>query len=55
MADDRLPKGAVTIAGQEGTREAKAEMGGLCSERCDAGRRVGRLEEEDKRHEGGTD
>ena len=30
-------------------REAKAEMGGLCSERWEEGRRGGRLEEEDKR------
>ena len=30
-------------------REAKAEMGGLCIERCKEGRRGGRLEEEDRR------
>ena len=30
-------------------REAKAEMGGLCKERCEEGRRGGRLEEEDTR------
>ena len=36
-------------AGQEETREAKAEMGGLCKERCEEGRRGGRLEEEDRR------
>ena len=34
--------------GQE-TREAKAEIGGLCYERCEKGRREGRLEGEDKR------
>ena len=39
----------VTRAGQEETREAKAEMGGLCKERCEEGRRGGRLEEEDTR------
>ena len=31
------------------TREAKAEMGRLCKERCEEGRRGGRLEEEDTR------
>ena len=36
-------------AGQEETREAKAEMEGLCKERCEEGRRGGRLEEEDTR------
>ena len=36
-------------AGQEETREAKAEMGGLRKERCEEGRRGGRLEEEDRR------
>ena len=41
--------GRVTWAGQEETREANAEMGGLSSERCEEGRRGGRLEEEDKR------
>ena len=32
MADDRLPKRAAELydAGQDETREAKAEMGGLC-------------------------
>ena len=36
-------------------REAKAELGGLCKERCEEGRRGGRLEEEDMRqtHRGG--
>ena len=33
----------------EETREAKAEMRGLCQERCEEGGRGGRLEEEDKR------
>ena len=51
MADDRWPiteeSGRVTRAGQEETREA--EMGGLCKERCEEGRRGGRLEEEDTR------
>ena len=37
--------GRVTRAGQEETREAKAAMGGLCKERCEEGRRGGRLEE----------
>ena len=41
--------GRVTRAGQEETREAKAEMGGLCKERCEEGRRGGRLEEDDRR------
>ena len=45
MADDRLPK----RAGQEETRETKAEMGGLGKERCEEDRRGGRLEQEDKR------
>ena len=52
MADERLPKRAAELrdhAGQEETREAKAEMGGLCKERCEEDRRGGRLEEEDKR------
>ena len=40
MADDRLPKsGSVTSAGQEETREANAEMGGLCEEICEEDRR----------------
>ena len=30
-------------------REAKTEMGGQCKERCEEGRRGGRLEEEDRR------
>ena len=51
--DGRWPiteeSGRVTKAGQEETREAKAEMGGLCKERCEEGRRGGRLEEEDTR------
>ena len=34
---------------EEETWEAKAEMGGLCKEGCEEGRRGGRLEEEDKR------
>ena len=41
--------GRVTRAGQEETREAKTEMGGLCKERCEEDRRGGRLEEEDRR------
>ena len=41
--------GRVTWAGQEETREAKTEMGGLCKERCEEDRRGGRLEEEDRR------
>ena len=41
--------GRVMWGGQEETREAKDEMGGLCKERCEEGRRGGRLEEEDKR------
>ena len=40
--------GIVTRAGQEETREAKAEMGGLCKERCEEGRRGGGLELEKK-------
>ena len=42
---------------EQGTREANAEMGGLCKERCEEGRRGGRLEEEDRRQlkEGGKD
>ena len=51
--DGRRPiteeSGRVTRAGQEETREAKAEMEGLCKERCEEGRRGGRLEEEDTR------
>ena len=39
----------MTRAGQEETREAKTEMGGLCKERCEEDRRGGRLEEEDTR------
>ena len=38
-----------TGAGQEETREAKTEMGGLYKERCEEDRRGGRLEEEDRR------
>ena len=30
-------------------REPNGEMGGLCKERCEEGRRGGRLEEEDRR------
>ena len=41
--------GRVTWAGQEETREAKDEMGELCKERCEEGRRGRRLEEEDTR------
>ena len=36
----------VSRAGQEETREAKAEMGGLYKERCEEDRRGGRLEED---------
>ena len=39
----------VTFGGQDEPREANAEMGGLCHERCEESRRRGRLEEEDKR------
>ncbi len=51
MADDRLPKRAAESREEvhDKTREANAEMGGLCSARCEEGRRGGRLEEEDKR------
>ena len=37
MADDRLPKRAAESRKevQDKTREANAEMGGLCSERCE--------------------
>ena len=48
MADDRLPKRAAELR-EQGSREVKAEMGGLCEERCEEDRRGGRLEEEDKR------
>ena len=34
---------------QKETREAKAEMEGLCKERCEEGKRGGRLEKEDTR------
>ena len=47
--------GRVTRAGQEETREANTEMGGLCKERCEEDRRGGRLEEEDRRQEGGKE
>ena len=33
----------------EDNRKTKAEMGGLCKERCEEGRRGGRLDEDDKR------
>ena len=36
-------------AGQEETREANTEMGGLYKERCEEDRRGGRLEEEGRR------
>ena len=51
--DGRWPiteeSGRVTRAGQEETGEAKAEIGGLCKEICEEGRRGGRLKEEDTR------
>ena len=46
---DTEENGRVTRAGQEETRKANAEMVGLCKERCEEGRRGGRLEEEDRR------
>ena len=51
MADDRLPKRAAESRKevQDKTREANAEMGVLCSVRCEEGTRGRRLEEEDKR------
>ena len=39
----------MTRAEKEETREAKAEMGGLCKESCEEVRRGGSLEEEDRR------
>ena len=44
-----MERGIVTRAEQEETKEAKAEMGGLCKEKCEEDRRRGRLEEEDRR------
>ena len=51
MADDRPPKRAAELREKDRRRrrEAKAEIGGLCLERCEEGRRGGRLEEEENR------
>ena len=38
MADDGLPKRAAELREEE-TRETKAEMGGLCKDRCEEDRR----------------
>ena len=53
MADDRLRKRATQLREQgkrrRGRSSLKVEMGGLSYERCEEGRRGGRLEEEDRR------
>ena len=46
--DDVVPLNTdLFMSGQEETREAKAEMGGLCK-RCEEDRRGGRLEEDQR-------
>ena len=47
MADDRLPKRAAELREQGKRRRGRARLRGL-RERCEEGRRGGRLEEEDR-------
>ena len=50
IADDRLPMRAAELREQGRRRRGrKAEMGGLGKERCEEGRRGGRLEEDGRR------
>ena len=59
MADDRLPKRAAELCEQGRRRRGRPSLRWEdCVKRdvtCEEGRRGGRLEEEDKRQEGGKD
>ena len=49
MTDYRRERQSYESSAGGDEAQAKAEMGGLCKERCEEGRRGGRLEEEDRR------